>query len=333
MREPSSILIVKPSSLGDVVHTLPAVARLHRRWPSARLHWLVNTEWAPLLEGNPTLERVIHFPRREFRGPAGWLRALGWTRAFAREKYDLVLDFQGLLRSALLGRLARGGALLGLSDAREGAARFYDARADVSGLQHAVDRYLRLAEFAGAPSEEPLVWPLPPGDAPPGFTVQEPFILLHPFSRGTGKSLSLEEIAELCCALAPHPVVLVGKSSSSVPAIPGVVDLLDRTSLAQLIWLIRRAAFTISVDSGPMHIAAALTPRLVSIHTWSDPRKVGPYRHECWVWQNGALTTVRDLQSTDIHRSLPTLATLGAWVVHEAHATSNDPPGSARGTR
>ncbi|HEX5175982.1 MAG TPA: glycosyltransferase family 9 protein, partial [Chthoniobacteraceae bacterium] len=73
------------------------------------------------------------------------------------------------------------------------------------------------------------------------------------------------------------------------------VNLLNHTTILQLVWLIRRARFIISVDSGPMHIAAALTDRLISIHTWSDPRKVGPYNPDAWVWKNGDLRRVRDL--------------------------------------
>ena len=90
-----------------------------------------------------------------------------------------------------------------------------------------------------------------------------------------------------CQALAPLRIVLVGRSEETVPAADHVENLLNRTTLAELIWLIRRANFVVSVDSGPMHIAAAITPRLLSIHTWSDPAKVGPYHPEAWVWKDG----------------------------------------------
>jgi ADP-heptose:LPS heptosyltransferase len=80
--------------------------------------------------------------------------------------------------------------------------------------------------------------------------------------------------------------------------------LINQTTLLQLIWLIRAARFTVSVDSGPMHIASALSERLVSIHTWSDPRRVGPYNPEAWIWKGGDLLRVRELQSAPKrHRS------------------------------
>ena len=91
--------------------------------------------------------------------------------------------------------------------------------------------------------------------------------------------------------------MLAGLTKREMPVPDNCVNLLNHTTILQLIWLIRRARFTVSVDSGPMHIAAALSDRLISIHTWSDPRKVGPYNENAWVWKNGELLRVRDLPS------------------------------------
>lgn len=312
--QPETILVIKPSSLGDVVHTLPAVALLKRQWPACRLTWLINPEWAPLLEGNPYVDEVAIFPRREFRGAAGWAKIPAWAKAMAGKKADLVLDFQGLLRSALIARLCRGGEVAGLSDAREGARFFYDRVADVSGTMHAVDRYLRLAAEVGAPASSALEWPLPAGSAPSGFTIGEPFVLLHPFSRGDGKSFTVTQVQEFCTALAPMRVVIAGRAAESGPAAENVTDLLNRTTLAELIWLIRRAAFVVSVDSGPMHIAAALTSRLLSIHTWSDPAKVGPYRPDAWIWKDCRLFQMRDLANPQAHRPCEDVRALATLV-------------------
>ncbi len=292
MTAPREILIIKPSSLGDVVHTLPAVALIKKHWPDSRLRWLVNPEWAPLLEGNPYVDEVLIFPRQEFRGLRGILRFPSWARNFGRGvQADLVLDFQCLFRSGFIARqcCAPGGRIIGLSDAREGAGLFYHQKADVTGISHAVDRYLALVSALGISIPASLEWPLPSGQPPAGFQETPPYILLHPFSRGAGKSLSSADVATFCRALMPARVVLAGRSDETVPILDNVENLLNRTTLAELIWLIRHAAFVVSVDSGPMHIAAALTPRLLSIHTWSDPAKVGPYRPEAWVWKDGTL--------------------------------------------
>jgi ADP-heptose:LPS heptosyltransferase len=289
-RAPESILILTPSSLGDIIHTLPAVAALRRHWPEARLHWLVNPEWAPLLENNPAVDEVAVFPRQSFRGPLAPLRLLSWARRFgATAKADLVLDFQCLLRSALVGHFCKRSAFFGLSDAREGARFFYDAAASVSPGQHAVDRYLALVRALGVSVSEPLQWPLPPVTVPPGFDVQTPFFALHPFSRGKGKSLSLRDVQTLCEALSPARVVLLGRSESAPPSLPNVDNWLNRTSLLELAAILKLARWTVSVDSGPMHLAAALSPRVLALHTWSDPQKVGPYPEEAWVWKAGGL--------------------------------------------
>ena len=269
------------------------MALLKNRWPSARLRWLVNTEWAPLLDGNPDIDEVIEFPRQRFRGLRGFVRIAPWARELRqRAESDLVLDFQGLLRSALISRLCRAtdGKIVGLSDAREGASRFYDAIVDVSGATHAVDRYLALVAALGHVADEPLQWTFPPGSPPHGHErLLEPFVLLHPFSRGKGKSLTARQVADFCHALAPMQVVVAGRSTAQIEPTPNVIDYLNQTDLHELIYLIRRARFVVSVDSGPMHIAAALTLRLVSIHTWSDPAKVGPYHPDAWIWKDGAL--------------------------------------------
>jgi ADP-heptose:LPS heptosyltransferase len=312
-----SILVIKPSSLGDVVHTLPAVARLKRAWPASRIRWLVNTEWLPLLEGNPHIERTIEFPRQQFRGLLGGLKIVPWARGLHRcGAADLVLDFQGLLRSALLARLCRGKAtrVLGFADAREGARFSYDEAVDVAGTEHAVDRYLALARHAigAAPafSEPDLEWPLPPGTAVNGVD-DSPFILLHPFARGGGKSLSVAEVVAFCDGVAPQQVVVAGRTEMRLPPIANARDLLNRTTLHELVWLLRRAAFVVSVDSGPMHMAAALTPHLVAIHTWSDPRKVGPYRGDAWILAQGQL--FQRAQGPP-GLAMPDLGALAGWI-------------------
>ena len=311
-----SILILKPSSLGDIVHTLPAVALLKKKWPQARLRWLINSEWAPLLDGNPHVDEVVEFPRKNFRGPAGWARIPGWAKKIVTCKADLVLDFQGLLRSALIARLCRadGGRIVGLSDAREGARHFYDETVDVSAHTHAVARYLALVAALGIDTAAPLAWPLPQGTAPADFDSAQPFILLHPFSRGAGKSLTAAEVAEFCRSLAPHRVVLAGRTDTTLPPLENVADLLNRTTLGELLWLLRRAAFTVSVDSGPMHLAAALGPRLLSLHTWSDPAKVGPYHPGAWVWKNRTLFQTRDLANPTAHQPAPDIAAVARFV-------------------
>lgn len=289
-----SILIIKPSSLGDIVHTLPAVAAIREANPTAKITWVINPEWAPLLRGNRDVDHVHIFPRAEFRGLGAPRSLLPWLKKTRALQPDVAVDFQGLLRSALIARLSGARELYGLSDAREGSRFFYHHVAHVDRRGHAVERYLKLAETFGAPLRGPMRFPLPTGDELPRFDEHDPFILLHPFARGRGKSLTDRAVREFCIACAPTRVVLVGKAKLRIKPPDNCLDVSNQTTLLQLIRLIRTASFIVSVDSGPMHIAAALTDQLISIHTWTDPRRVGPYNPNAWVWRSGALQRMRD---------------------------------------
>jgi ADP-heptose:LPS heptosyltransferase len=136
----------------------------------------------------------------------------------------------------------------------------------------------------------------------PRFDEYPPFILLHPFARGHGKSLSTAVIEEMCRAFAPTRVVVVGRSKRKMNPPENCVDLTNQTTLLQLVRLIRVARFIISVDSGPMHIAAAVTDRLLSIHSWTNPTRVGPYNSDAWVWKHGNLVRVAELEQTKLRR-------------------------------
>jgi ADP-heptose:LPS heptosyltransferase len=275
---------------------------LRGAYPGAEITWIINPEFAPLLRGNPDVNHVHFFPRGEFRGLGAPKSLLPWLTETRRIRPDLALDFQGLLRSALIAKISGAKEIYGMSDAREGSRWFYDRIAKVNRSGHAVNRYLALAECAGATIGESLRCPIPTGDRLPRFDEYPPFILLHPFARGSGKSLSNAVIEEFCRALAPTRVVVVGQSRHKMDPPENCVDLTNQTSLLQLIRLIRVARFVVSVDSGPMHIAAAVNDRLLSIHTWTDPLRVGPYKPEAWIWKNGQLLRVSELETARIRR-------------------------------
>src|SRR4029077_11763336 len=268
----------------------------------ADITWVINPEWAPLLRGNPDVNHVHLFPRGEFRGLGAAASLLPWLKQTRKLRPDLALDFQGLLRSALIGKVSGAKEIYGMSDAREGSRWFYDCIAKVEHGEHAIERYLKLAECAGARVNESLRYPLPSGDPLPRFDEHPPFILLHPFARGRSKSLSKAVIEEFCRVFAPTRVVAVGQSYRKIDPPANCVELTNQTSLLQLIWLIRVSGFIVSVDSGPMHIAAAVTHRLVSIHAWTDPRRVGPYNPDAWIWKNGQLLRVSELKTAKIRR-------------------------------
>jgi heptosyltransferase-1 len=297
----SSVLIVKPSSLGDIVHTIPAGALISRAFPSLELRWVVNPEWAPLIEGLPWLTGIIPFPRAGFRGPAGLARFFSWRHTLRKSlpaKPDAALDFQGLLRSGLVSEWSGAPVRVGLSDSREGARFFHTNIVEVDRDAHAVDRYLAVPRAMGIDVPAALPWELPAGDPVPEDwlrgTKTGDCVLLHPFSRGQGKSMTADQVVAFCKSLEGQPVVIVGKGEPVAGLPANAIDLLDRTSLPQLIWLSRQAKFVVSIDSGPMHIAAAVNPNVLGIHTWSDPCKVGPYPAEAWAFKAGQFFQRKD---------------------------------------
>lgn len=271
------------------MHTLPAVGAIRDAHPGAEITWVINPEWTTLLRGNPDVNHVHIFPRGDFSGLNAPRTFWPWMKKTRSLRPDVALDFQGLLRSALIGKISGAREFWGMSDGREGSRLLYGRTAKVDRRAHAVDRYLKLAEAFGASARQQIRFPLPTGDPLPRFDPFPPFVLLHPFARGNRKSLRASVVERFCEAFDPVRVVIVGKSSRKIAVPENCVNLLNQTTLLQLIWLLRAARFVVSVDSGPMHIAAAVTSHLVSIHTWSDPRRVGPYNSEAWVWKNGEL--------------------------------------------
>jgi len=324
LRDFRSALIVKPSSLGDIVHTLPAVKMLRAAHPQLKIRWLANTEWTPILQGSPLLDEVIPFPRKTFRGLGGLLRFWNWRRTWMtlpREEPEIVLDFQGLLRSGVVSSWRGSQTVIGLSDAREGSRFFYNHTVPVNAGAHAVDRYLELPRALGIPIEpDDIAFELTPGAAPASWPdTQSDFVAVHPWSRGEGKSLTHSSLQALCDALAPHAVVLVGMTADPArPTGSHIQDWSQRTSLPELIWIMRQAKFCISVDSGPMHIAAAVNPRTLGIHTWSDPRKVGPYPSGVHVWKGGRIATRSEFSAeecqSDASVSDQDARGIGEWV-------------------
>lgn len=310
LRSFRSALVVKPSSLGDIVHTLPAVRLLKQAHPQLTVRWIANNEWMPLLAGCPFVDEVVPFPRQRFRGLGGALRSLAWAAKWnrtPRETPEIVLDFQGLLRSGLVAFARGADCVVGLSDSREGAWWFHDHVIAVDPSAHAVDRNLAMPRAFGMEfGAGDIRFDLPAGEKPEGWTEADDFILLHPFSRGAGKSLELAALQTLCDCLGSRRVVIVGMADRPA-AVRGahVRDLTNRTSLLELVWLMRHARACISVDSGPMHIAAAVNERSLGIHTWTDPRRVGPYDLRACVWKAGRIAHRHELSDDECAKDLP----------------------------
>ncbi len=278
----SRILVVRLGAMGDIVHTLPAVASLRRGFPKAHLTWLVERRWAPLLEDNPSIDEVVCLDRDSARG-------LFRTWRFLRSsEWDLAIDFQGLLKSAVAASAAHPDRLYGFhhSQVRERVAAAFYSNKIASAAEHVVDRNLDLAAAAGAPLAV-RSFALPPG-RPEGELPEGDFVLAGPLAGWGAKQWPLEHFRTLGELLAREfnlPLVLNLPASLVGRAMDAGLCWLHFSGLPGLIHATRRAVAVVGVDSGPLHLAAALSKPGVAIFGPTDPARNGPY--------GGSLTILR----------------------------------------
>jgi heptosyltransferase I len=286
------ILVVRLSAMGDVIATLPAVASLKHSIPHSRITWAIEPKWSALLEGNPYVDSVMLIDRRTLSGVRQAWRELRAVR------FDFAVDFQGLIKSALVAAIARPERIFGFNaaDARESAASwFYSTKVPIPS-SHAVERNLDLATAAGA-SSVLRTFPLPSG-ALEGRLPEGEFVLASPLAGWGAKQWPLENYARLAAKLrkesglplvlnAPTEVRLDGCQSH----ISGLAGLIDAT---------RKASAVVGVDSGPTHLAAALGKPGVAIFGPTDPARNGPYGGTFTVLRSpAALTTYRRTAEPD----------------------------------
>jgi ADP-heptose:LPS heptosyltransferase len=323
---PQRILIIRPSSLGDVIRTVPALVSLRRAFPKAKIDWLVNDAFAPAIANHPDLSNIIHFPRAALGGAflrGDLARAIAWARATLREPgYDLVIDYQGLLRSGLLTGATDAPRRVGFADAREMGWLGYNERVTVERGRraHHVDRVLALTKAAGAePVADLRLYPDPKDRE---AIANDPalrgrYVLLAPTTRGLGRAWPIDRYAALakhlvarCRELHIDAVVVTGLASerdycrpllggTAVPAVSGagvqdpagtagppIVDRIGHTTISSLMALIERAALVVCNDSAAMHMAVAFSRPMVALLGPSDLGHAGPYKREADVIQH-----------------------------------------------
>ncbi|MCS7023211.1 MAG: lipopolysaccharide heptosyltransferase I [Bryobacteraceae bacterium] len=293
----SAILVVRLGAMGDVIHTLPAVVSLKQSFPNWRLVWVIDPRWAPLLEGNPFVDKVIVFDRKNWSS----MRML-W-RSLRSESFHVALDFQGLIKSALVAKLARAEKTIGygFSQLREPAAALFYSLTFRSQARHIVDRHLELAAYVGARRIEPM-FPLPSG-SPEGHLPEGGYVLASPFAGWPAKEWPLANYVQLARLLRQRwglPLVLNTHPSgaSKLAQLEGTV--LHVSSLAGLIDATRRARAVVGVDSGPLHLAAALGKPGVAIFGPTDPERNGPYGRSMVILRSSkAQTSYQRKQSYD----------------------------------
>ncbi len=294
------LLVVKPSSLGDIFHVFPALELLRRAYPEAELDFLVHPAFQEVLDYSPfPVRRRILFNRAAL----GRLRSFGpeffrLTRELRKERYDLVIDFQGLFRSAFFAALAAGSRPVGFAHPREGAARwFYRAGLPVPRAAHAVVRNVALVNaLLGTDSPVPVLR-LPVSERhaamvgklldASGIAPGTPLVGVMPGARWISKAFPprlFREVLQKAALQRPDlRFVLIGAPSDAAAGrevgenFPGMTDLIGRTSLGEMVELIRRCGAVLSNDSGPVHAAAALGVPAVCFFGPTNAELTGPY--------------------------------------------------------
>ncbi|MSR40346.1 MAG: lipopolysaccharide heptosyltransferase family protein [Phycisphaerales bacterium] len=299
--EPERILLIRPSALGDVARSAAVLASLRHAFPKAHIAWLLQEGFEDVIRAHPALSEIVPFPRKRL---ARWWTPKGLRDSFAflsslRDRFDLVIDAQGLLRSGLCSWSTRARRRIGFRDARECSWIFHNTRVRIGATErarHAVGRMLALLEGAGIPTVDDgrLYAPPDAGERWNDFARREgvsgKVALLASTSRWASKDwprASWSALAEALLARGYERVLFTGMASerdaveAAMPqgrARQASIDLAGRTDLGMTMAAIASSALVISNDSAAMHIAAGLQRPLLGLFGPTDPKEAAPFQ-------------------------------------------------------
>lgn len=299
------ILIIKPSSLGDIFHVFPAVALLRKQFPDAKIDWLVHTSFSQALDYCPGgVENKIPFHRRHLSKinsffPYAWQL---W-KDLRQHKYDYVFDFQGLTRSGICAWIARSDKKIGWKNPREAvAARFYNIKVDDANSVHAVDRNLVMVQKAlnlppvsiqqldlALPEVERFADPLQKKFAHLHISPEDRIVGIVPGARWHTKRFPHKLFAQIITQihqqdpaikfllLGSNDDVETGRSVRAAVDDAEILSLIGRTHIGEMVEAVRRCSIIISNDTGPIHLAAIFNIPVFALFGPTDPDKTGPY--------------------------------------------------------
>lgn len=289
-KNPKKILLVKPSSLGDVVHSLPFLNAIKDNFPNAEIHWVIAKGLEGLLETHPMVKKLWIIKKDQWKNIKNIdetiLEIKNLFGGLRKEEYDITIDLQGLLRSGLLTYAAKSPVRIGFKEAREGSRLFYTHKIEGGREVHAVDRYLKIASSIGCKTED-VSFPMPlikesdyvkklkkdAGD----------YAVIVPGARWKTKIWPAERFGQLAAMLNIRSLLIGGQADTDLADKVGTLSsgmawsLAGKTDLNDLISLMRGARYVITNDTGPMHIAAALGVQVVAIFGPTNPVRTGPY--------------------------------------------------------
>lgn len=295
-----NILIIKPSALGDIVHTLPALSSLRKSFPQAKITWLIRKQFSPFLDCVPGVHDRILFDRKQlgqwWYSPEAFSAFRVFLQDIRRGEFDLVIDFQGLFRTAFFAFATHSSRRIGMRVAREFASLFYTHRiAQPQQSYHVVDYYNAMVSAAGSEVLSTEGQIIPPEEASQALRRQlgemgiadKSYAVLVPGSAHHSKCWPAERFSRLADKIAKElnfAVLIAGSASEQALAekvlrgasVP-VFNLAGRTTIPELVALLGGAKLVVSNDTGPGHIAQAMRVPTVLIFGHTNPLRVGPY--------------------------------------------------------
>ncbi len=303
----SRFLIVRLGSMGDVIHTLPAVTALRRRCPNAMLGWVIEERWAELLcalayprsgprsKERPLIDKVHTVNTRTWRklllSVQTWEQIAAAVSELRAPRYEVVIDFQGAARSALIARWSNSGTIYGFAQPRENVATMLYGRKIIPKGAHIIEQNLSLAEAVAGQRLDGALTQFPKDENAERKIVKwladsgiGDFVLLNPGAGWGAKQWPVERFGQVAESLASHglgAIVNFGPGEESlaeavVQASAGSAKALS-CSIAELISLTRRASLFIGGDTGPLHLADALGIPVVAIFGPTNPARNGPF--------------------------------------------------------
>lgn len=293
MKAYKRILIIKMSSLGDVIHALPTLYAIRKNWPDAHITWAVHEQFSQVLPGKPWIDEIIYIDKKK-------LTSLPYLWQLRKElhchEFDMCLDLQCLAKSALVAWLSGAKEHYGYWELREGSGLINRALVGPHKMGHVIERYLDTVRALGGTVDR-VEFPLrrDPKEADAVNTMLQmhgmpkgmPYIVVAPGARWAVKEWPSENYGFLCKRWAEKGMytVLVGSSAEKAKAmsirdIAGTtycIDMTGKTTLQGLIELIAGASMYVSADTGPLHIANALKVPLIALFGPTSPQRTGPY--------------------------------------------------------
>ncbi|MCX7988555.1 MAG: lipopolysaccharide heptosyltransferase I [Thermodesulfovibrio sp.] len=286
LKDIEKLLVIKPSSLGDIVHSLAFLNSVKENFPEIKIHWIVAKGFEDLLTEHPLVEKVIVIDKNKWKSikniPKTLKELSSLSKNLKKEKYPIVVDLQGLLRSGIITALSGANIRLGFKEAREFSYIFYNKTVSSSVNLHAVLRYLEMAKILGCTIKS-IKFPLPQEKEPNWLKNFDNYVVIIPSARWQAKNWLPSYFVELINML-PYNFIVVGSKADENIALyieehsnGKAKSLAGKTTLKELIALLKKSLFVITPDTGTMHLAVACDKKVVSLFGPTSPERTGPF--------------------------------------------------------